>query len=238
MPTGDRADYALQAVAYFARQDYEPRELVVVDDGDDGLRQRLPADARIRYVPVPRGESIGAKRNRACSEATGEFIVHWDDDDWFAPDRLRRQLEPLLAGRADISALRSGVFFDLERWRFWRCSDDLHRRMFVEDVHGATLAYARSVWAPIRFPATSLAEDAWFLRRALRRGARLARLDNDGLFVYLRHGANAWRFRCGDHVDAGGWTPAPSRRCPPPTARSTRRARRRRPSARCRWSRA
>jgi hypothetical protein len=25
------------------------------------------------------------KRNRAASEAHGEMIIHWDDDDWSAP---------------------------------------------------------------------------------------------------------------------------------------------------------
>jgi O-antigen biosynthesis protein len=133
------------------------------------------------------------------------MIVHWDDDDWFAPGRLRHQLEPLLAGEADITALRAGVFFELQRWAFWRCTAELHQRMFVEDVHGGTLAYRRRLWRSVRFPATSLAEDAWFLRRALRGGARLNRLENDGLFVYLRHGANAWRFPCGEYLDAGGW---------------------------------
>jgi glycosyltransferase involved in cell wall biosynthesis len=215
MPTCERPDFALQAIRYFQRQDYAPRELVIVDESDGELEARLPDDPRIRYLRGPAGESIGAKRNRACAAARGEYVIHWDDDDWFAPDRVRRQMEPFLAGAADISALRAGVFLELERWVFWRCSDDLHRRMFVEDVHGSTLAYRRALWASIQFPGTSLAEDAWFLHRALRRGARLARLDNAGSFVYVRHGANAWRFRCGDHVDAAGWAPAEEPPLPP-----------------------
>jgi glycosyltransferase involved in cell wall biosynthesis len=205
MPTGDRSDMALQAVRYFQRQDYAPLELLVVDDGDDGLRERLPADPRIRYVRAPACESIGAKRNRACDAAGGELIVHWDDDDWFAPERVRRQVADLVAGAADITAFRAGVFFDLEHWAFWRVSPELHSRLFVEDVHGSTLAYRKSLWSSIRFPAASLAEDAWFLRRAVRSGARLSRLDDAGLFIYLRHGTNVWRFTCGDYLDADGW---------------------------------
>jgi glycosyltransferase involved in cell wall biosynthesis len=205
MPTRDRAELALQAVRYFQRQDHEPLELIVVDDGDGGLQARLPDDPRIRYVRAPPGESIGAKRNRACELAQGEVIVHWDDDDWFAPDRVRRQLRPIVDGAADITALRTGDILDLEAWTFWRITSALHSRMFVEDVHGATLAYRRDVWGRIRFPSASLAEDAWFLRRAVRSGARLARMDGDGLFVYLRHGGNAWRFACGEYLDRDGW---------------------------------
>jgi len=206
MPTRDRADLALQAVRYFQRQDYAPRELVIVDDGSDRLQSRLPHDSRIRYVRAPRGESIGAKRNRACAAAGGELIAHWDDDDWYAPARLRRQIEPILTGDADVTALAAGVFFDLPGWSFWTCSPQLHRRLFVEDVHGGTLVYRKRVWEQMaRYPEVSLAEDAWFLRKCVRRRARLRRLPNDGLFVYLRHAGNSWSFGCGSYLDPGGW---------------------------------
>jgi O-antigen biosynthesis protein len=215
MPTRDRAEFALHAIDLLIRQDHERWELIVVDDGADGLRDRLPADRRVRYVRAPAGESIGAKRNRACAVASGELIVHWDDDDWYAPTRLRRQIEPLLDGTADITGLRGGVFLDLDRWTFWRPTPQLHRRMFVEDVHGGTLGYRRAVWASNRFPATSLAEDAGFLRVAVQRGARLRRLENDRLFVYVRHGDAAWRFQCGSFLDARGWQSVPEPELPP-----------------------
>jgi hypothetical protein len=133
-------------------------------------------------------------------------VAHWDDDDWYAPRRLSVQAAPILAGRGDVTALRAEVFFDVERWEFWGCTPALHRRLFVSDVHGGTLMYRRSVWGPrATFPASSLAEDAAFLTRAIRTGARLVRVDEPGLFIYLRHGTNAWRFALGGHVDPSGW---------------------------------
>ena len=216
MPTRDRAELALQAVRYFQRQDYGERELVIVDDGRDGLEQRLPDDGRLRYVRAPEGETIGAKRNRAVAAARGELLAHWDDDDWYAPARLRRQVEPLLAGDGDITGLAAGVFFDLSRWSFWTCTPRLHRRLFVGDVHGGTLVYRRSVWERhARYPNASLAEDASFLRQALRRGARLRRLPNDGLFVYLRHEENSWAFPLGSYLDPRGWVRAGEPPMPP-----------------------
>ena len=216
MPTRNRADFALQAVQLFQRQDYPRRELLVVDDGDDGLEARLPTDPAIRYVRAPHGESIGAKRNRACAAARGEFIGQWDDDDWYAPERLSVQLEPLVERRADVTGLLTPIFFELEPWRFWSVTPELHRRLFVEDVHGGTLVFARSVWEQLaRYPDVSLAEDAYFLMRAKARGARIERVDGTGLFVYLRHGTNAWRFACGAHVDRRGWLPAEEPPFPP-----------------------
>jgi glycosyltransferase involved in cell wall biosynthesis len=216
MPTRNRADFALQAVRLFQRQDYPERELIVVDDGDDALESRLPRDPRIRYVRAPRGESIGAKRNRACALARGAFLAQWDDDDWYGPSRLSVQLEPLLAGRADVTGLVTPLFLDLDAWRFWSVTPKLHQRLFRGDVHGGTLAFARHVWERLsKYPDASLAEDAAFLVRAQARGARLERVDGAGSFVYVRHGGNAWRFACGTHVDRAGWIAAAEPPLPP-----------------------
>src|SRR5262249_44532911 len=149
--------------------------------GQDALESQLPDDARIRYVRAPRGESIGAKRNRGCAAAQGAFFAQWDDDDWYGPSRLSAQLAPLLARRADITGLVTPVFFDLPAWRFWGVTPQLHRRLFVADVHGGTLVFARHVWEHLGpYPDASLAEDAAFLSCAQARGARLERLDGAG----------------------------------------------------------
>lgn len=204
MPTRDRASFVAQAIRYFQRQDYPNRELIVVDDGGD--HTPAPADQRIRYLRPSRPLSIGAKRNLACRAARGEIIAQWDDDDWYAAERLSAQAAPLMRGRADLSALRAKVFFDLDRWEFWTCTAAFHRRIFVHDVQGGTLMFRRSVWKRrALYPDTSLAEDADLLSRAVRGGARLARIDDEGLYIYVRHSANTWTFRCGNYLDPHAW---------------------------------
>src|SRR5438094_9881235 len=92
MPTRNRRPLAAQAVAYFLRQDYPNRELIVVDDGDESVADLIPDDARVRYRYLDHRLSVGAKRNLACELSRGELIAHWDDDDWMAADRLSRQV--------------------------------------------------------------------------------------------------------------------------------------------------
>ena len=207
MPTRDRPELALQAVRYFCAQDYPNKELVVVEDGTASLAGRLPDDSRIRYIATGvAARSIGAMRNEACRLARGEIVAHWDDDDWYGPERLTRQVTTIKTGEADITALRGSLMLDLSTWRFWRCRPDLHRRLFVRDVHGGTLVYRRRVWEEkARFPDCSLAEDAAFLEQAVRRGARLRAVDAEGIFVYVRHGTNAWGIVCGLTGGAAGW---------------------------------
>jgi glycosyltransferase involved in cell wall biosynthesis len=79
MPTRNRPEFALQAIRYFERQDYPRAELVVVDDGFEKLPAALPEDGRVRYLQLPSGLSLGAKRNFGCSQARGAILVQWDD---------------------------------------------------------------------------------------------------------------------------------------------------------------
>ena len=217
MPTRERPEFALQAVRYFCAQDYPNKELVVLEDGTPSLAGRLPDDPRIRHIATgaaPR--SIGAMRNEACRLARGDIVAHWDDDDWYGPGRLTRQVAAIRAGEADITALRGSLILDLPAWRFWRCRPDLHRRLFVRDVHGGTLVYRRRVWEEkAQFPDRTLAEDAIFLEQAVRKGARLQAVEAEGIFVYVRHGANAWQFACGLTGGAAGWELAPEPDLPP-----------------------
>ena len=207
MPTRNRRAYIRQTLTYFERQQYPNRELIIVDDGEDKVADLIPSeDPRIRYIALPGQISIGAKRNHACQVARGDIIAHWDDDDWYAPHRLEHQIAPLLARTADMTGLETSCFFDLTKWEAWTCSPDLHRRLFVGDVHGGTLVYWRRLWENgTHYPDASLAEDAQFLQLAYRRGARLQKLPHDYSFVYLRHSGNAWRFPLGLYLQPSGW---------------------------------
>ena len=206
MPTRNRRAFIRQALAYFERQDYPNKELIVVDDGDDKVEDLFLSYSGVRYVALPKLASIGTKRNFACGLAQGAIIAHWDDDDWYAPYRLSYQIEPLLSGQSDLIGLETFCFFDLPRWQGWTCSPDLHSRLFVGDVHGGTLVYWRWIWERhAHYPSISLAEDASFLLSACREGARMLRLPHAESFVYVRHESNAWRLPLGTYISPEGW---------------------------------
>lgn len=211
MPTYNRRRYLPQALEAFRQQDYPLRELIVVDDGSDKIGDLLRGAPDVQYLRLSRRMSIGAKRNLACQHARGEIIAHWDDDDWYSPDRLRYQVAPIVFGVADLTGLENKFVLELPVGEFWTNDPRLHERMFVENVHGGTLVYRKQVWAEgLRYPETNLAEDAWLLYRATRSGKRLRRLSNPGVFVYVRHGKNAWReFAPGTFIDPNGWQRIP-----------------------------
>ena len=213
MPTYNRRRFVPQAISYFLRQDYPHKELLIIDDGSDPVADLVPSDPRIRYVRLAGRHSIGAKRNIACQHAAGSLIICWDDDDWYAPERIAYQVAPLLRGEADMTGLTESLLCQLPLALFWSCRTNLHERMFVQGIVSGTLAFRRHLWTGgIHFPDVSLAEDALFHRELARRGARLARLPNQGCFVYIRHDTNSWRFTAGQHIDRSAW-----RQVGPPT---------------------
>jgi glycosyltransferase involved in cell wall biosynthesis len=209
MPTYNRRPFIPLSLSCFQAQTYQNRELIVVDDGTDSVGDIVQGDPQVRHIRIARRLSIGAKRNIACEQARGTFIAHWDDDDWYAPQRLAAQLQPLLADTHDLTGLVNSYVLQMPDGRFWTTTEAIHRRMFVGDMHGGTLVYRRTLWLNgIRYPETSLAEDAGFIRRAAETRKRMLRLSNPGLFIYLRHGQNTWKFDSGRFLDPAGWMSA------------------------------
>jgi glycosyltransferase involved in cell wall biosynthesis len=206
MPTFNRRAFIPLAIQHFLAQDYPNTELIIIDDGDDAIGDLVNAVPGVHYIRLSQRISIGAKRNLACREARGELIAQWDDDDWYAPDRLSYQARPILNDQADLTGLENTYLLELPAGRFWTTQHHLHQRMFVGDVHGGTLVFRKSLLNNgLRYPEVNLAEDAGLLKQALRRGKRLARLPNPGVFVYVRHGHNAWQFAPGQFIDPQGW---------------------------------
>src|SRR5882762_5687038 len=95
MPTYNRRAFVPHAIRYFLRQDYPLKELIIIDDGTDNIADLVPDDPSIRYFSLDHKITLGAKLNQACEYASGNVIVHWDDDDWYAPGRLTYQVHAL-----------------------------------------------------------------------------------------------------------------------------------------------
>jgi glycosyltransferase involved in cell wall biosynthesis len=219
MPTCNRPEFAVLALSRFREQDYPRKELVVVDDGSESIEAVVRAEANpdIRYRRLePRGASVGEKRNIACDDTLGEFICMWDDDDWYAPNRLSLQVTPLLYDQADLTGLRCDCLLCLPSGAAWAVTDSVHQRMFESDVTGGTIAFHRRLLQWVRFPPINLAEDAAFIRMARARGYRLQRIAGHEAFAYVRHMHNTWQFEPGRSFDPNGW-----RRGAPPAAMSS-----------------
>lgn len=185
MPTADRRAFVPTAISQFLRQDYGGSELIVLDDGAQSVEDLIPDDPRVRYVREARKSPIGVKRNRACELARGDVIVHWDDDDWNAPWRVRYQVEQLLERGADICGLDRVLFYDPAEDRGW---EYVYANNAAPWVYGATLCYTKSFWRRNPFPAIGVGEDSRFVWSAVTK--KVVALEDPTFFVGIIHPGN------------------------------------------------
>ncbi len=225
MPTADRRAFVPHAVEYFLRQDYAPRELIVVDDGDEPVADLLPTDTRIRYVRLEDKLPVGAKRNLACKAARGQIIAHWDDDDWHAPHRLSYQIETMQRTGALLCGINRLLFYDVRSGRGWQYVYPQDQRLWLS---GSTLCYRRAYWAAHPFARINVGEDARFVWAAAPE--QMTALPDSTFHIGIIHAHNVSPKR----ADNEYWSPFPGAqlrklfgadwpRYAPPSSKRTRR---------------
>lgn len=96
IPTHNRPQSALDAVASAAGQTLQDIEIIVVIDGPDEATQaalRSVDDPRLRIVQLEVNRGAAAARNAGVAAARGQWIALLDDDDQWQPEKLSLQIE-------------------------------------------------------------------------------------------------------------------------------------------------
>lgn len=98
-------------------QSLRDMEVICVDDGstDDSpeiLTEYARKDSRFQIITQPNA-GPGAARNTGMAQATGEYLIFLDSDDWFEPDFLERMVARAESTKADVTVCRA-VEFDTE----------------------------------------------------------------------------------------------------------------------------
>jgi glycosyltransferase involved in cell wall biosynthesis len=174
-----------RAVDCFQAQSYTRRELILVFQEHytaaaawlEKIRSR-----RIKVIQVRSSEklSLGALRNIAVDQASGDYICQWDDDDWYHRDRLKIQLAQARAYNHPAAYLTYCIIYHVagqqayfSTFRLWENS----------------ILCKRSVLRKIGYPDQTLSEDAHVLH-ALIRTSRVYPVVHPGLYIYVYHGDN------------------------------------------------
>lgn len=95
MPSWNTGSYIGESIQSVISQTYKSWELIIVDDcstdNTDQVVDKLN-DTRIRYLKNEKNMGAALTRNRAISEAKGEWIAFLDSDDLWQPNKLERQI--------------------------------------------------------------------------------------------------------------------------------------------------
>lgn len=206
--TADRQRLTTRAISCFVEQT-APAWMLVYDTGETAYD--LPAElaARSRETSHPivvvrdqqaRGHKIGKLRNDANQLASrADVLVHWDSDDWSAPERLEVQLQNVR--QTGITSFMNMLFFKSDGWE--HLDHKAHFGMAYEydlakcsphNVIGTSLMYQRGIWESQPFNEfAQIGEDTEWSRRLSMTGVKAWRVEavSNPRMIAEVHGGNS-----------------------------------------------
>lgn len=196
MPTYNRREFVPHAIRYFLRQEYENKELIVIDDGTDCIEDLVPDNPGIRYFSLDKKITLGAKLNLACKYAKGTVIVHWDDDDWYAPYRLQYQADTLKNKGTDVCGINNLLYYDLRNKKAFQYIYPTNQRVWLL---GSSLCYNKELWNSNRFADIDVGMDGLFVWATPPE--RISVLPDSSIAVHMIHENNV----SPKNTDGGWW---------------------------------
>lgn len=105
IPTYKRSNMLPRAIASVLSQTYSNIQVVVVDDNNpdteyrkntEALMAQYASDERIKYVKHSKNANGSVARNTGIKRSDGEIVAFLDDDDFFYPQKIEKQVSYLL----------------------------------------------------------------------------------------------------------------------------------------------
>lgn len=105
IPTYKRADMLGRAIDSVLNQTYRNVEVVVVDDNNpetefrwntELIMEKYINNPHVKYIKHEKNKNGSVARNTGIKHASGEYICFLDDDNYFYPTKIEKQLNYLL----------------------------------------------------------------------------------------------------------------------------------------------
>lgn len=207
-PTYGRAVFLERLVRFVKAQTHTALEWRILDDSPaPNAFLRGLNDDNIHYTHSPERLSIGEKRNRLIDAARGEIIVHFDDDDYYAPDYIATMLSRMTRDGSDFVRLSGFFVLHLEfmqvgyyrifhkqgpAFAFKSGSIEVIRldELNIPWIHlnyGWTYMYRRAVWESEPFKDINTFEDREFILAAREKFQIRHFEDVDGMSCHSVH---------------------------------------------------
>ncbi|QOP40872.1 glycosyltransferase [Sulfurimonas marina] len=93
IPTYNRYNFLKRAITSVLEQTYQPKEIIVVDDGSADETSQIKNDfPQIKYI-YQKNQGVSSARNTGIKNAKCEWIAFLDSDDLFVKEKLQRQVD-------------------------------------------------------------------------------------------------------------------------------------------------
>lgn len=98
IPAYNSADYISKAIDSALKQNV-PSEILVINDCSpdalDSVMEKYAGVENLRYIKNEQNLGVAKTRNKGVELAKGEYVAFLDADDYWAPNKLSKQLEAL-----------------------------------------------------------------------------------------------------------------------------------------------
>ncbi len=169
--TKNRITLLPRAVKSVLEQTGPSLEVIVVDDGSDVPAALDIQDPRLRFVRHEVSQGLTNARNAGFRAARGQFFCMLDDDDWYLPGKLEKQLA-FLEANPEIDMVFSRVTVrDAEgKDRYYLPAEHVHSpeiNLYAFNViHPSSVLMRRKVFEQVPFePRIKKYEDTLFFIR-------------------------------------------------------------------------
>jgi glycosyltransferase involved in cell wall biosynthesis len=148
-PTQNRRIFIPWLIEMVKNQTYPQNriEWIIADDGEEDLSDLVQDVPMIRYIQLKDKISIGSKRNLLASEASGEILVHFDDDDYYPPSRISHAVHRLVISKKLLAGANQLLMYNLFDSKISRLGPYGGPRHAL----GATMAYRKEYLLKNRF---------------------------------------------------------------------------------------
>jgi glycosyltransferase involved in cell wall biosynthesis len=163
----------------------EPAPVPHYPEGDRFIKRpvrEVPTGKVVFYKVITMQKmTLGMKRNLSIRAASGEYICVWDDDDWYAENRIRNQMKFLQFTGKLACSLAYTIFFDSNTEKAYY---NLHR----VTGHENTLLFRKGEFT--LYDNLNTGEDTPLLLHFYREN-QLSVMDEPALYIYCFHNSNS-----------------------------------------------
>jgi hypothetical protein len=135
-----RLAFVKLGISYLLRPHHPRRKLFIADGGHECVVDPVSTRRGDPQPAQPASGTITVKR----SLASGNFIAHGDDGDWYAATRLSRQVEALVTGDSAVVGANRLLYRVLMATQMWWYRYATVGRPWL---HNPTLCHPKALWA-------------------------------------------------------------------------------------------
>jgi glycosyltransferase involved in cell wall biosynthesis len=204
-PTFDRPHFLNLVFECVVGQSYPNIEWLILDDGPSpNLDFKNKCKSNMKYIYSETKLSVGEKRNQLIEASSGDYIAHFDDDDFYNKDYIQTLMDYLALQKADLALLSGFYCFHLDRkilgyykthvkkglgFKFSKTGIqalDLDKQHipWIHLCFGWSYIFKKEVWENTPFQAINVFEDRTFVTNAIKNQFKISFYEDEKGYAF------------------------------------------------------